>query len=45
MMIEHEDHDGTPDSLRTKLLASAFVAFGLFAMGSNIAFLVRLVRG
>ncbi|WP_171132269.1 hypothetical protein [Sphingomonas sp. ID1715] len=43
MMIEHEDHDRTPDRLSTRMLASAFVAFGLFAMASSIAFLVRLV--
>lgn len=43
MMIEHEDHDRTPDRLRTRMLTSAFVAFGLSAMASSIAFHVRLV--
>jgi hypothetical protein len=45
MIIEHENHDRTPDRLSTKLLASVFVAFGLLAMASNIAFLVRLTLG
>jgi hypothetical protein len=45
MMIEHEDHDRTPDRLSTKLLALVIVAFGLLAMAINLAFLVRLALG
>jgi hypothetical protein len=45
MMIEHEDHDRTPDRLRTKLSALVFVGLGLYSMVESIAFIVRRILG
>lgn len=45
MMIEHEDHDRTPDLLRTKLAAFLFVGFGLFSMVDSVAFFIRWISG
>jgi hypothetical protein len=45
MMIEHEDHDRTPDHPATIVLTLIFVAFGFYAMIGNILFAVRHLFG